>query len=52
MADMTIGSSVTAASARPELSIHDGIVTTTSLQFAQFFGKCHAAIRALTCNEH
>ena len=52
MADITIGSSVTAVSARPELSIHDGTVTTTSIQVAQYFGKRHRdvmrAIRSLT----
>ena len=51
MANISIGSSASAVSARPELSIHDGIVTTTSLQVAQFFGKRHdnvlRAIRAL-----
>ena len=51
MADITLGSSVSAASARPELSIHNGIVTTTSVQVAQFFGKRHdnvlRAIRVL-----
>lgn len=41
MADTSIGSSASAVSARPELSIHDGIVTTTSTQVAQFFGKRH-----------
>ena len=51
MANITTASSVDAVSARPELSIHNGIVTTTSLQVAQFFGKRHdnvlRAIRAL-----
>lgn len=51
MDNISIGSSASAVSARPELSIHDGIVTTTSLQVAQFFGKRHdnvlRAIRAL-----
>ena len=51
MADITTGSSTSAVSARPELSIYDGIVTTTSLQVSQFFGKRHdnvlRAIRAL-----
>ncbi|WP_291591603.1 Rha family transcriptional regulator [Comamonas sp. UBA7528] len=41
MADIFLGSSASAVSARPELSIHDGAVTTTSLQVAQFFGKRH-----------
>ena len=52
MADNTLGSSASAVSAQPELSIHDGTVTTTSLQVAQFFGKRHRdvlrAIRTLT----
>lgn len=51
MADTTIASSASVVSARPELSIHDGTVTTTSLQVAQFFGKRHdnvlRAIRVL-----
>ena len=51
MADISTGSSASVVAARPELSIHDGIVTTTSLQVAQFFGKRHdnvlRAIRAL-----
>lgn len=51
MADISLGSSVSVVAARPELSIHDGIVTTSSLQVAQFFGKRHdnvlRAIRAL-----
>lgn len=46
----TASSSV--VTAQPELSIHDGIVTTTSIQVAQFFGKRHdsvmRAIRALS----
>ena len=41
MAGISIGSSAPVASAHPELSIHDGTVTTTSLQVAQFFGKRH-----------
>ena len=41
MADISLGSSASAVSARPELSIQDGTVTTTSLQVAQFFGKRH-----------
>ena len=41
MADISLGSSASVVSARPELSIHDGTVTTTSLQVAQFFGKRH-----------
>ena len=41
MADISTGSSASVVSARPELSIHDGIVTTTSIQVAQFFGKRH-----------
>ena len=52
MADISTGSSASVVSARPELSIHDGTVTTTSLQVAQFFGKRHRdvmrAIRSLT----
>jgi len=51
MADITLGSSASAVSAHPELSIHDGTVTTTSVQVAQFFGKRHdnvlRAIRVL-----
>ena len=51
MADTSLGSSASAVSARPELSIHNGIVTTTSVQVAQFFGKRHdnvlRAIRVL-----
>lgn len=51
MADITLGSSASAVSARPELSIHNGIVTTSSVQVAQFFGKRHdnvlRAIRVL-----
>jgi Rha family phage regulatory protein len=51
MADTSIGSSASAVSARPELSILNGIVTTTSVQVAQFFGKRHdnvlRAIRVL-----
>ena len=41
MADISLGSSASVVSARPELSIHDGTVTTTSLQVAQSFGKRH-----------
>ena len=45
----TASSSV--VTAQPELSIHDGTVTTTSIQVAQFFGKRHdnvlRAIRVL-----
>lgn len=51
MADITLGSSASAVSARPELSIHNGIVTTTSFEVAQVFGKRHdnvlRAIRVL-----
>ena len=51
MADNTTVSSSAVVSARPELSIHNGIVTTTSIQVAQFFGKRHdnvlRAIRVL-----
>lgn len=51
MADITPGSSASVVSACPELSIHNGIVTTTSTQVAQFFGKRHdnvlRAIRVL-----
>ena len=41
MADITPGSSASAVCARPELSIHNGTVITTSVQVAQFFGKRH-----------
>lgn len=44
MADITLGSSASAVSARPELSIHDGTVTTTSNQIAAHFGKQHKAV--------
>lgn len=44
MADITLGSSASAVSAHPELSIHDGTVTTTSAQVAQFFGKRHDSV--------
>ncbi len=51
MADITPGSSASVVSACPELSIHNGIVTTSSTQVAQFFGKRHdnvlRAIRVL-----
>ena len=51
MADNTTVPSSAVVSARPELSIHNGIVTTTSIQVAQFFGKRHdnvlRAIRVL-----
>ena len=51
MADTTIALSASVVSARPELSIHNGTVTTTSVQVAQFFGKRHdnvlRAIRVL-----
>jgi Rha family phage regulatory protein len=51
MADITLGSSASAVSARPELCIHNGIVTTTSFEVAQVFGKRHdnvlRAIRVL-----
>lgn len=51
MADTTIASSASVVSAQPELSIHNGVVTTTSTQVAQFFGKRHdnvlRAIRVL-----
>lgn len=51
MADTTIASSASVVSAQPELFIHNGVVTTTSTQVAQFFGKRHdnvlRAIRAL-----
>lgn len=48
MADSSIGSSVTALSARPELSVDHGTITTTSLQIAEHFGKRHAdVIRAI-----
>ncbi len=51
MAGITFGSSASAVSARPELSIDNGIVTTSSVQVAQFFGKRHdnvlRAIRVL-----
>ena len=41
MADISLGSSASVVAARPELSIRDGIVTTTSIQVAQYFGKRH-----------
>jgi Rha family phage regulatory protein len=44
MADSSIGSSVTALSARPELSVDHGTVTTTSLQIAEHFGKRHTNV--------
>ena len=48
MADNSIGSSTTVLSARPELSVDHGTVTTTSLQIAEHFGKRHAdVIRAI-----
>ena len=51
MADNITVPSSAVVSARPELSIHNGIVTTTSVQVAQFFGKRHdnvlRAIRVL-----
>lgn len=49
MAHSSIGSSVTALSARPELSVdHGTTTTTTSLQIAEHFGKRHAdVIRAI-----
>jgi Rha family phage regulatory protein len=51
MANITTASSASVVSAQPELSIHNGIVTTTSTQVAQFFGKRHdnvlRAIRVL-----
>lgn len=51
MAGISSALSSSVASAQPELSIHNGIVTTTSVQVAQFFGKRHdnvlRAIRVL-----
>jgi len=51
MANITTASSASVVSAQPELSIYNGIVTTTSTQVAQFFGKRHdnvlRAIRVL-----
>lgn len=44
MADITIGSSTSAVSAQPELSIQDGVVITTSIQVARFFHKRHADV--------
>lgn len=41
MADITLGSSASAVSARPELSIHNGIVITLSTDLARHFGKRH-----------
>ena len=43
MAD-SINSSVPAVSASPELVVHDGIITTSSLQVAHFFGKRHTHV--------
>lgn len=51
MAGISSALSSSVASAQPELSVHNGIVTTTSVQVAQFFGKRHdnvlRAIRVL-----
>ncbi len=44
MADSCIGSSATHLSARPELSVDHGTVTTTSLPIAEHFGKRHADV--------
>lgn len=44
MADNSIGSSATSISARPELSVDHGTVTTTSLQIAEHFGKRHTHV--------
>ena len=44
MADITLGSSASAVSAHPELSINSGVVTATSLQVAQHFNKRHANV--------
>ena len=41
MAGISTASSSVVVSAQPELSVHDGHVTTTSLQVAQFFNKRH-----------
>lgn len=41
MADSVNSSAV---SARPELVVHDGIITTSSLQVAHFFGKRHTHV--------
>ena len=43
MAD-SINSSVPAVSASPELVVHDGIIITSSLQVAHFFGKRHTHV--------
>lgn len=44
MADSSLGSSASAVYARPELVVHDGIITTSSLQVAHFFGKRHTHV--------
>ena len=44
MANITIASSASAVPAQPELYVQDGIVTTSSLQIAHFFGKRHSHV--------
>ena len=44
MANITIASSASAVPAQPELYVQDGIVTTSSLQVAHFFGKRHSHV--------
>ena len=44
MADNFIGTSVTTLTARPELSVDHGTITTTSLQIAEHFGKRHTNV--------
>ena len=44
MANITIASSASAVPAQPELYVQDGIVTTSSLQVAHFFGKRHTHV--------
>lgn len=44
MADITLASSASAVPAHPELSIHNGTITTTSVQVALHFRKRHADV--------
>ena len=44
MAGISTASSSVVVSAQPELSVHDGIITTSSLQVAHFFGKRHTHV--------
>lgn len=44
MAGISTASSSIVVSAQPELSIHDGMVTTTSNQISAHFGKQHKAV--------